>query len=231
MARGLEPTTGLLSAARLSTALHQGMIEHREGQVGSFHDEAGQKVRSHRHQTGIRPTGTKTTIVATANRFARDLMVQEIGFRSLNLCGFLPRRGTRPTHRKTSSACSHQADAWPGPVKRNRGHPPVTPQSAALCRSSGATSSRCLSPLRLRAATHVAPRDLSCELRVAQYVFSRGLCAAPDAALCQSRGPPGRAAAPGPQHLTPLTRWQVVRGSRWPTPEGKEPFDVGSLPI
>jgi hypothetical protein len=59
------------------------MIEHREGQVGSFHDEAGQKVRSHRHQTLIRPTGTKTTIVETANRFARDLMVQEIGFAML----------------------------------------------------------------------------------------------------------------------------------------------------
>src|SRR6185437_1414089 len=121
---------------------------------------------------------------------------------------------------------------WPHPIKRNRGHPPVTPQCAALRRSSGATSSpRCLSPLRLRAATHVAPRDLSGEPRVAPYVFSHGLCAAPGAALCQSREPPGRVAAPGPPHLTPLTRWQAVRGPTGPAPEGKEPFGVGSLPM
>jgi hypothetical protein len=113
-----------------------------------------------------------------------------------------------------------------------RGHSPVTPQSVALCRSSGATSFPCcLSPLRLRAATHVAPRDLSCELRVAPYVVSRGLCAAPDAALCQSPVPPGWAAAPGPRHLTPLARCQALRGPTWPAPKGKKPFDVRSFPI
>ena len=72
------------------------------------------------------------------------------------------------------------------------GHRPVAPQRVALCRSSGPTSFPCcFSPLRLRAATHLAPRDPSCEPPAAPYVVSRGLCAAPDAALCQSPGPPG----------------------------------------
>ena len=88
----------------------------------------------------------------------------------------------------------------------------VNPQRVGLRRSSGATVC-CLSPLRLRAATHLAPRDLSCEPRAVRYVVSCGLCAAPDAALCQSPGrsvkrSPGQAA--GPQHLMKSALWQAL---------------------
>jgi len=70
MARGLEPNTGLLSAARLSTALHQGMIEIGKDKSALFtmnrvkrSDPIDTRPGFAETLEALEATSTKTTIV------------------------------------------------------------------------------------------------------------------------------------------------------------------------